>query len=206
MSFRKLLCVSVNYIMLDLIKKIREKTGAGVVNIKKALDEAKGDEEKAIQILREQGHGKALKRADRETREGVVVSYIHSNNRIGALVKLFCETDFVARNEEFQALARDVAMHVTAMSPLVVKPEDVLAELVEKEKEIWTKQLEQEGKPKEMVAKIMEGKEKKFREEAALLTQAFVKDPSMTIGQLLTEKISKIGENIQIGEFVRFEL
>lgn len=192
--------------MLDLIKKIRENTGAGVVNIKKALDEAGGNEERAIEILREQGHGKALKRADRETGEGIVVSYIHSNNRVGSLVKLFCETDFVARNEEFQELARDIAMHVTAMGPLVIKPEEVSDELVAKEKEIWKKQLLQEGKPEEMINKIMEGKEKKFREDAALLTQSFVKDPSKTVEQLLTEKISKIGENIRIGAFVRYEL
>jgi len=192
--------------MLDLIKKIREKTGAGVVQIKKALDEAKGDEEKAIDILRTQGLGKALKKADRETKEGIVVSYVHSNNKIGSLVKIFCETDFVARNEQFQEFARDIAMHVTAMNPLVIKPEEVSDELVAKEKEIWKQQLAQEGKPQEMISKIMEGKEKKFREEAALLTQSFVKDPSMTIGELMTEKINKIGENIQIGAFVRYEL
>ena len=192
--------------MLDLIKKIREKTGAGVVQVKKALDEANGNEEKAIEILRAQGAGKALKKADRETKEGVVVSYIHSNNKVGALVKLFCETDFVARNEQFQELAKDIAMHITAMNPTVIKPEEISAELVEKEKNIWQQQLAQEGKPAAMIAKIMEGKEKKFREESALLTQAFVKDPSMTINDLLTEKINKIGENIQIGEFVRYEL
>jgi len=192
--------------MLDLIKKIREKTGAGVVQVKKALDEAKGNEEKAIEILRAQGAGKALKKADRETKEGVVVSYIHSNNKVGALVKLFCETDFVARNEQFQELAKDIAMHITAMNPAVIKPEEISVDLVEKEKNIWQQQLAQEGKPTEMIAKIMEGKEKKFREESALLTQAFVKDPSMTINDLLTEKINKIGENIQIGEFVRYEL
>lgn len=192
--------------MLDLIKKIRERTGAGMVAIKNALEEAGRDEEKAIEILRKLGQSKAAKKADREAHEGVVVAYVHSNNRVGALVKLHCETDFVARNEEFKELAKDIAMHVTAMSPKFVKPEDVPAELVEKEKEIWSEQLANEKKPAEMIEKIMLGKEKKFREESALLTQPFVKNPEMTIGDLITEKIGKIGENIQVGEISRIEL
>jgi len=192
--------------MLDTIKKLRQQTGAGMVAIKQALDEAKGDEEKAIEILRKLGQSKALKKTDREAREGVVVSYVHSNNRVGALVKLLCETDFVGRNEDFQALAKDIAMHVTALNPKFIKPEDVPAELIEKEKEIWKAQLAQEGKPAEMMEKIMVGKEKKFREESALLTQPFVKDSSMTVGELIIEKIGKIGENIQIGEISRLEL
>lgn len=192
--------------MLELIKKIRERTGAGMVAVKKAIDEAGGDEEKAIEILRKQGQSKAAKKADREAKEGAVVSYVHSNNRVGALVKLLCETDFVSRNEEFQQLAKDIAMHVTAMNPRFIKPEEVSVEMVEKEKEIWKSQLAQEGKPAEMIEKIMAGKEKKFREESALLTQAYVKDPSMTVGELIVEKIGKIGENIQVGEIVRLEL
>ncbi|NTV41250.1 MAG: elongation factor Ts [Candidatus Moranbacteria bacterium] len=192
--------------MLQLIKKIREKTGAGMVAVKKAIDEAGGDEEKAIEILRKQGVGKALKRSEKEAKEGVVVSYIHSNNKVGTLIKLLCETDFVARNEEFQQLAKDIAMHVTALNPKFIKPEEVSEQLVEKEKEIWMAQLAQEGKPAEMLEKIMLGKEKKFREESALLTQAFVKDPQKTVGDLIVENISKMGENIQIGEMVRFEL
>lgn len=192
--------------MLDLIKKIRERTGAGVVAIKNALGESGGDEEKAIEILRKLGHSKAAKKAEREAREGVVVSYVHSNNKVGALVKLLCETDFVARNEEFQGLAKDIAMHVTAMNPKFIKPEDVPAEVVEKEKEIWKEQLVAEKKPAEMIEKIMMGKEKKFREESALLTQPFVKNPEITINDLIAEKIGKIGENIQVGEIVRFEI
>lgn len=191
---------------MELIKKIRERTGAGIVVIKKALDEAQGNEEKAIEILRKEGQSKAVKKAEREAHEGVVASYVHSNNRVAALVKLYCETDFVARNSEFQELAKDIAMHVVAMSPKYVKPEEVTEEAVEKEKEIWRAQLTQEGKPADMVEKIMTGKEKKFREESALLTQPFVKDPSKTIGELVVEKIGKIGENIQIGEFSRIEL
>ena len=192
--------------MLDLIKKIRERTGAGVVAIKKAIDEVGMDEEKVIELLRKSGESKAAKKSSREAREGVVVSYVHSNNLVAAFVKLLCETDFVARNEEFQQLAKDIAMHVTAMNPKFIKPEDVSAEIVEKEKEIWQAQLVAEGKKPEMIEKIMVGKEKKFREEAALLTQAFVKNPEITIGELIIEKIGKIGENIQVGEIVRFEL
>lgn len=192
--------------MFELVKKIRERTGAGMVAIKKAVDEAGGDEEKAIEILRKQGQSKAAKKADRVASEGVVVSYIHSNNKVGALVKLLCETDFVARNEAFVALAKDIAMHITAMNPKFIKPEEVPAEMIEKEKEIWRVQLETEGKPAEMIEKIMAGKEKKFREESALLTQMFVKNPDMTIGELIVEAIGKMGENIQIGEMSRIEL
>lgn len=191
---------------MELIKKIREKTGAGIVAIKQALDEAKGDEEKALEILKKQGHAKALKKADRDAKEGIVVSYIHSNNRVGALVKLFCETDFVARNEEFQALAKDIAMHVTAMNPKCISADQVSDEMIAKEKEIWVHQLKEEGKPEEMIEKILAGKEKKFKEEMALLTQAFVKDPSITINDLITAGINKMGEKIQVGEFTRFEL
>ena len=192
--------------MIDLIKKIRERTGAGVVAIKKAIDEVGTDEEKVIELLRKSGESKAAKKASREAKEGVVISYVHSNNRVAALVKLLCETDFVARNEEFKELAKDIAMHVTAMNPKFIKPEDVSAEIIEKEKEIWQAQLETEGKKPEMIEKIMVGKEKKFREESALLTQSFVKNPEITVGELIIEKIGKIGENIQVGEIIRFEL
>jgi elongation factor Ts len=191
---------------MEQIKALREKTGAGIVDVKKAFDEANGDEAKAIEILRKRGQDKALKKGDRETHEGIVVSYIHSNGRIGALVKLYCETDFVARNDEFQELGHDIAMQVAAAAPQYLKPEDVPTELVEKEKEIWKEQLANEGKPAEMFEKIMGGKEQKFRGEISLLTQPFVKDPSKTIEALLTEKIHKIGENIQIGAFIRYSM
>jgi len=191
---------------LEQIKALREKTGAGIVDVKKALDEADFDETKAIEILRKRGQDKAMKKSDRETHEGIVVSYIHSNGRIGAMVKLYCETDFVARNEEFQEFGRDIAMHVAALSPQYIKPEEVPAEVIEKEKAIWKEQLAAEGKPAEMLEKIMGGKEGKFRNEISLLTQSFVKDPTKTVNELLTEKIHKIGENIQIGAFVRYEM
>jgi len=191
---------------LEQIKNLRERTGAGIVEVKKALEEAGGDDQKAIEILRKRGQEKAMKKSDRVAGEGVVVSYIHSNGRVGAMVKLLCETDFVGRNEAFKALAQDIAMHVTAANPKYLKPEEVPAEIVEKEREIWTAQLAQENKPADIMQKILEGKEKKFREEISLLTQPFVKNPDQTIGALLTENISKIGENIQIGEFHRIEL
>lgn len=185
---------------------LREKTGAGVVDVKKALDEAKGDEAQAIIILRKRGQDKAIKKSDREAHEGIVVSYVHSNNHIGVLVKLFCETDFVALNEEFRELGRDIALHIAASAPLYVSPEEVPEVSVEKEREIWREQLAKENKPKEIMDKIMIGKEEKFRNDNALLTQAFVKDPSKTVGELLAEKIQKIGENIQVGGFVRYEM
>lgn len=191
---------------LDQIKQLREKTGAGVVDAKKALDEAAGDDAKALEILRKRGQAKALKKADREAKEGVIEVYIHPNKKISAMVKLLCETDFVARNTEFQELARDIAMHVAALQPQVLRPEDIAPELVEKEKAIWTEQLRSEGKPEAMFEKIMAGKEKKFREEMALLKQPFVKNPDQTIEALIAEKVGKIGENIQIGDFIRYEL
>ncbi len=192
--------------MLEEIKKIREQTGAGVVDIKKALDEASGDTVKALEILRKKGQSKAQKKSTREASEGAVVSYIHSNNKIGSIVKLFCETDFVARNDEFKELANDIAMHISAMDPQYLNPEDVVDELVRKEKDIWQEQLKKENKPADIMEKIMAGKEKKFREEISLMTQPFVKNPDITIGELITEKIGKIGENIKVGGFVRYEL
>jgi elongation factor Ts len=191
---------------LDKIKKLREITGAGIVDVKKAFEDADGDEARAIEFLRKRGQEKAGKKAGRSAGEGVVMSYVHSNRKVGAMVKLLCETDFVARNAEFQELAQDIAMHITAMNPQYVRPEDVPAEIIEKEKEIWMAQLAAEKKPENIMVKIIEGKEKKFREELALLTQPFVKNPDVTIEGLISEKIGKIGENIQVGEFSRIEL
>ncbi|MEF3691923.1 MAG: translation elongation factor Ts [Candidatus Moraniibacteriota bacterium] len=191
---------------LEQIKKIREITGAGMVDVKKALEEAGGKEEQAIEILRKSGQVKALKKSEREAKEGVIGSYVHSNCKICAMVKLYCETDFVARNEEFRELAKDIAMHISAMNPKFLKPEDVDEKLIAKEREIWAEQMKDEKKPQEIMDKIMEGKEKKFREEISLLTQLFVKNPDIKISDLINEKIGKIGEKIEIGEFIRFEL
>ena len=192
--------------MLDKIKKLREITGAGMVDVKKALDEAQGDEERATEILKKKCKEKAFKKSERIAQEGVIVSYVHSNNKVGAIVKLFCETDFVARNEEFKTLAQDIAMHITAMNPKYIKPEEVDENVLEKERKIWQEQLENENKPKEIISKIISGKEKKFREEISLLSQPFVKNQEQTIQDLIIEKIAKIGENIQVGEFYRIEL
>ena len=177
-----------------------------MVDIKKALEQAEGNEEKAIELLRKSGQAKAVKKSERTAKEGIVASYIHSNSRVGVMVKLLCETDFVARNSDFQQLAKDICMHIAGMNPKFLKPEDVSSEIVDKEKEIWIEQLKNEGKPEAMLEKIIAGKEKKFREESALLTQSFVKNQDITVGELIAEKIGVIGENIQIGEFVRYEL
>lgn len=191
---------------MEQVKALREKTGGGIVEVKKALDEANGDETKAIEILKKRGEAKALKKTGRTAGEGIVVSYIHSNQRVGTLLTLLSETDFVARNSEFQELAHDLAMHVTAMAPRYIRPEDVPTELVVDERRIWEEQVLAEGKSAEIADKILLGKEKKFREELALLTQPFVKDPSKTVQALITEKIHRIGENIQVGSFTRFEI
>ncbi len=196
----------MNAISLEVVKRLREMTGAGIVDVKKALEEHAGDEGKAIDALRKRGQAKALKKSDREAKEGIVVSYVHSNSRIGVLVKLLCETDFVARNESFAALGKDIALHVAAMNPRVVAPEEVSEAELAKEREIWEEQIRAERKPEALWANILAGKEKKFREESSLLTQPFVKDPSKNVGELIAESVAKIGENIRVGGFVRFEL
>ncbi len=193
-------------VTLESIKELRELTGVSTMTCKKVLEEANGDINKAVELLRKRGEAKAIERSERSASQGVVVTYVHSNNRLGVMVHLGCETDFVARNEEFMEFGKDIAMHIAAMNPMYVKPEEVQHELIEKEQEIWKSQLQQEGKPEGMWEKIMLGKEKKFREEAALLTQPFVKNPETTVGQLLTDLGLKMGENIQIARFVRFSI
>lgn len=191
-------------VTLELIKELRELTGVSTMTCKKALEEAEGSVEKAVELLRKRGEAKAIERSDRSASQGIVSTYIHSNLRLGVMIQINCETDFVARNEDFLGFARDVAMHIAAMNPLYVKPEEVPFELLEKEREIWKAQLAAENKPEAVMNKIMEGKEKKFREEAALLTQPFVKNPDMTVNQVLAEIGLKMGENIQIARFVRY--
>ncbi len=191
---------------LDKIKNLRERTGAGVVDVKKALEESQGNEDKALEIIRKKGQAKAAKKTGRSAKEGILGVYIHSTNKVGALIKLFCETDFVGRNEEFKELARDLAMHITASSPEYLRPEGVPSSRIGKEREIWKEQLLNQGKKEAMLDKILAGKEKKFRDEVSLLSQPFVKNPEITVKELVEEKIGKIGENIQIGEFIRFEI
>ncbi len=191
---------------IELIKKLRAATGAGMMDVKKALEDAGWDEEKAIQLLRERGAMKAAKKAGREAREGLIVSYIHYNHRLGVLLEINCETDFVARNEEFQKLARDIAMHIAMAAPKYVSKEEIPEEELEHEREIYKKAAIAEGKPEQIAGKIAEGRLKKYIQEVVLLEQPFVKDDKITVGELIQQAIAKIGENIVVRRFCRFEL
>lgn len=193
-------------ISLEQVKELREATGISMMACKKALEETGGDYQKALDHLRKKGQAKALERSERSTGQGIVTSYIHGNGKIGVLVQLGCETDFVAKNEQFQQLGKDIAMQVAATNPLVITPSEVSHELVEKEREIWKEQLKNEGKKEQMIDNILTGKEKKFREETSLLKQAFVKNPEITVEQLLTDAITKMGENIKVVRFSRFSI
>jgi elongation factor Ts len=193
-------------ISASMVKELRERTGSGMMECKKALQESNGDMEKAIDYLRSRGSAKAAKRAEREAKEGAIGSYVHMGGRIGVLVEIGCETDFVARNADFQTLVRDVAMHVAAANPLALNPSDIPADVVERERGVYAEQVKQEGKPEKMWDKIVEGKLAKFYKESTLLDQPFVKDPDKTVGQYVTEVASKTGENIVIRRFVRFAL
>jgi elongation factor Ts len=188
------------------IAALREKTGAGIVDVKNALEEAGGDSAKAEDLLRTKGILKAGKKADRVAGEGIVYSYIHSNQKVGVMVELRCETDFVARNEAFTQLAHDIALHAAAMNPLYLDEAAVPPELVEKEREFYKEEMKNSGKPEEMIAKIIEGKLGKFYTDVCLLKQAYVKDESMTIEDLVKSSIARMGENIQVKRFVRYHL
>lgn len=188
------------------VKELREKTGAGMLDCKKALEEANGDLTKAVEVLREKGLAAAANKAGRIATEGVVESYIHAGGRIGVLVEVNCETDFVAKTDQFKDFVRDIAMHIAASNPRYVRREEVPQEELEKEKEILKAQALNEGKPEKIVDKMVEGRIGKFYEEFCLLEQSFIKDPDKTISTLINEKISTIGENISVRRFVRFEL
>ena len=188
------------------VKALREKTGAGMLDCKKALEEAGGDMTKAAEILREKGLAAAAKKGDRIATEGLVESYIHGGGRIGVLVEVNCETDFVAKNEEFRTFVRDIAMHIAASNPKYMTRDEVPQEVLDKEREILRNQAINEGKPANVVDRIVEGRLSKFFEENCLMEQAFVKDPDKNIETLLKEKIASIGENIVIRRFARFEL
>lgn len=193
-------------VTLDQVKELREATGVSMMACKKALEESNGDIGKATDILRKKGVVKALERSDRATGQGVVASYIHQNGKVGVLVQLGCETDFVAKNDSFQELAKDIAMHIAAMNPLTISPDEVSNELIEKEREIWREQLINEGKKEEMLDQIMVGKEKKFREEMALLKQPFVKNPDSNVEQLISDAVIKLGENLKVVRFSRYSI
>lgn len=193
-------------ISAQAVKVLRERTGAGMMDCKKALVESGGNEEKAIAYLREKGLSKAAKKAGRATSQGIVGSYIHNNGKIGVMVELKCETDFVAKNEKFQAFAKDLAMQIAATAPLCVSPEQVPADLLAKEREIFKHQAMQEGKPEAIAEKIVEGRLKKYYSEVCLLDQPFIKEDKKSIRDLLNELIAVLGENMQIGRFSRMVL
>ncbi len=188
------------------VAKLRAQTGAGMLDCKKALEETNGDFEAAIDSLRKRGIAKAAKRADKVAAEGMVMSYIHAGGRIGVLVEINCETDFVARTDDFRGLANDIAMHIAASNPKYLCRADVSPEVLEREKNVYREQLITEGKPADMVEKIVEGKLSKFYGEICLLEQVFIKDEEKTIEQLLTQKTGETGEKITLRRFVRFEL
>jgi elongation factor Ts len=189
-----------------LVKELREKSGAPMGDCLKALQEAKGDMEEAFVVLRKRGMASAAKKASRSTNEGAVGTYIHAGGKIGVLIELNCESDFVARTDDFQELLRDIAMHIAAVDPRFVAKDEVTAEDVEKEKEIYRAQAAASGKPANIIEKMLEGKMSKFYEEVCLLEQPFIKDQSLTIGQLVAQKIAKLGENLSVRRFARFKI
>jgi len=193
-------------ISAGLVKELRERTGIGMMECKKALEESNGDIDKAITVLRKKGHARAKDKIDRKVKEGAIGSYIHLNGKIGVLVEVNCESDFVARNEEFQELVKNIAMHIAAANPKYVSSEDVPQEILEEEKDIIREQFKDSGKPPEIVEKIVQGKLSKYFEEACLLDQPYIKEDKMAVKELVTSFIAKFGENIVISRFARYEL
>ena len=190
----------------QMVKELREKTGAGIMDCKKALQECQGDLEKAVESLRKKGLATAAKKASRATNEGLIHSYIHMGGKIGVLIEVNCETDFVARTEEFKELVHNLAMQVAASSPLYVSKEDVPEDALEKERRLYREQALEQGKPEKVIDRIVEGKLNKFYQEVCLLEQPFIREPEKTVSQLITEHIAKLGENIRVKRFVRFQL
>jgi elongation factor Ts len=193
-------------ITATLVKELREKTGAGMMDCKQALSASGGDMTKAIEFLRKKGLATAQKRAGRATSEGTIATYIHLGGKLGVMVEVNCETDFVAKNEAFQECAKNIAMHIAASNPIGVRPEDIPAETIAKEKEIYAAQARETGKPEKVIEKIVEGKLKKFYEDSCLLNQAYVRNPDITVADLLNELVAKIGENISIKRFIRYQV
>jgi elongation factor Ts len=188
------------------VNELRQQTGLGLMECKKALTEANGDVAKAIDELRKKGIAKAAKKAERATSQGRIETYIHGEGRVGVMVEIHCETDFVAKNDKFKEFVHDIALHIAGVNPRYINPEDIPAEILAKEKEIYTEQLKNEGKPANIIEKIMEGKINKFYSEICLMKQPFLKDGDKSVEQYLTEQIAVIGENMKIARFVRFEL
>ena len=188
------------------VKELRDISGAGMMDCKKALSESDGDIQKAMDFLRKSGIAKAQKKAGREVKDGLVSTYIHPGSKLGVMLEINCETDFVAKTSVFQDLSRDIAMHIAAASPVSVSKEDIPSGLLDKEKEIYLEQAKASGKPQEIAEKMVVGRMDKFCKENALLEQQFVKDPNVTVNEVLTDTIAKLGENISIARFVRFQL
>ncbi len=193
-------------IAAEAVKKLREKTGVGLMDCKEALKQSKGDMEKAIEFLREKGLAKLQKRMGKVASEGIIASYIHTGGKVGTIVEVNCETDFVANTKEFQEFAKDIAMQITASVPFYVKREDIPAGEIEKEKNIYRKQALESGKPEKIIDKIAEGKLEKFYQEVCLIEQSFIKNPDITVKELLEELVVKMGEKILINRFIRFQL
>lgn len=191
---------------MTLVKKLRAETGIGILECKKAIIESKNNYEKAAEILRKKGFEKAKSKSSRSTKQGVIGSYIHTNKKIGVMVEVGCETDFVARNEDFQELVKNISMQIAAMNPKYISKDEIPVEILEKEKEIYRAQLKNTGKPDKIIEKIVEGKLNKFYIDVCLLNQNFFKEDKKTIGDLIIESIHKIGENIVIKRFVRYQL
>ena len=189
-----------------MVKQLRDKSGAGIMDCKQALAECECDIEKAVDFLRTKGLATAAKRAGRATAEGVVVSYIHMGGKIGVLLEVNCETDFVAKNDDFQEFAKNVAMHIAAVNPLGINAEDISEDVLNREKEIFRAQVLEMGKPEKMIDKIVEGKVKKFFKESCLMSQDYVRDTSLTIADVLNSLVAKIGENISIARFTRYQI
>ncbi len=190
----------------EMIKELREKTQAGMIDCKKALVETGGDIDKAVEFLRKKGLASADKKMGREVTQGIVASYVHTNKKIGVLVELLTVTDFVARNEEFETLARELCMQVAAASPLYIKIEDVPADVIDKEREIYAEQMKDSGKPANVIEKIVDGKLNKFYTDVCLLEQEYIKDPAVKIKDLIKQKIATFGENIEVGKFTRYQI
>jgi elongation factor Ts len=190
----------------NLLKDLREATGAGVSDVKAALDESGGDREKAIEILRKKGQSKMAKKADRVAKDGIVETYVHAGGRIGVIVELNSETDFVARTDDFKLLAKEIAMHIAAANPLYVSREDVPEEVIAKEREIYREQAKESGKPADIVEKMIEGKLAKYFEEACLLEQPFFREPEKKVGVVISDSVAKMGEKVAVSRFARYQL
>ena len=193
-------------ISASVVKELRDMSGAGMMDCKKALTEASGNIEQAIDILRKSGAAKARKKSGRSTKEGIILPYIHPGSKLGVLIEINCETDFVAKTDDFQNLTKDIAMHIAASAPMAISREEIPNDTLDREKEIYTDQAKQSGKPENIIEKMIDGRLNKFYQENVLLEQTFVKDPDKTVQDLITDTVAKLGENIIISRFSRFQL